>query len=79
MMLLTTPMKRARRSRANSHCSSTNSMSLKNLLVDYASQEEAGASDSDKSLLTNENTLPTTMPSSGLNSAEAGTSSPRQH
>ena len=69
--MLLTPVKRMRRSRANSHCS-TNTP-LKHLLADYASQEEAG-SDSDKSLSTNENTLPTA--SSGLNSADTGIMSP---
>ena len=81
-MLLGSPIKRARRSRANSHSSQTKTSSLKHLLADYASQDEvveSGAFDEDdKSQQTNENTLPTTMPSSGLNSAETGTSSPKQ-
>ena len=81
-MLLGSPIKRARRSRANSHSSQTKTSSLKHLLADYTSQDEvaeSGASDEDdKSQQTNENTLPTTMPTSGLNSAETGTSSPKQ-
>ena len=68
----TTPVKKNQRGRA---CSE--SMPIRSFFFDSAVAGDADAgNESDKSLSTNENTLPLTASSSALNSANAGVHSP---